>query len=83
MLSVLSVLIICIRGPHSPVRRSPVAHATIAPVVEDLVRFVGYGTLKLVTLGSYRSDDGALFLEGGVGLFVVAGAFALVHQTLF
>ena len=83
MLSVLSVADHLCPWATSPVRRSPVAHATIDPVVGDLVRFVGYGTLKIVTRGSYRSDDGALFLEGGVGLFVVAGAFALVHKILF
>jgi hypothetical protein len=51
-------------------------------VVEDLVRFVGYGALKLVTLGSYESRDNGIFLEGCVGLFLLATMFFLLHRRL-
>jgi hypothetical protein len=50
-------------------------------VVADLVQFVGYGVLKLVTLGRYRGDDG-IFLEGCVGLFLLATMFFLLHKLV-
>ena len=49
-------------------------------VVEDLVRVAGWATLKLVTLGAYRTDDDAIFLEGGIGLFVWAAMIALIYR---
>jgi hypothetical protein len=49
-------------------------------VVEDLVRVAGWVTLKLVTLGAYRTDDDAIFLEGVIGLFVWAAMIALTYR---
>ena len=44
-------------------------------MIEDLVRVVGWATLKLFTLGMYKTDDDGIFLEGGIGLFVSAPSF--------
>ncbi len=49
-------------------------------MVEDLVRVAGWVTLKLVTLGAYRTDDDAIFLEGVIGLFVWAAMIALIYR---
>jgi hypothetical protein len=50
-------------------------------MVEDLVRLVGFATLKLVTLGSYQTDEAgdSLLLEGLIGLFIAAGFFFLLY----
>jgi hypothetical protein len=50
-------------------------------MVEDLVRLVGFATPKVVTLGSYQTDDASdsLLLEGLIGLFVAAGFFFLFY----
>jgi hypothetical protein len=48
-------------------------------LVEDLVRGVGYGVLKLVTAGTYRSGGNGLFLEGCTGLLVVAAFFYFLY----
>jgi hypothetical protein len=49
-------------------------------VVEDVVRGVGYGVLKLVTCGTYRSGDNGLFLEGCVGVLLLATLFFVLQQ---
>jgi len=49
-------------------------------VAEDLVRFAGWGTLKLVTWGRYRSDDDSIFLEGVVGLFGMAALLYVLSR---
>ncbi len=51
-------------------------------LVEDLVRGVGYGVLKLVTAGTYQSGDNGLFLEGVTGLMVVAALFYLLYRLV-
>jgi hypothetical protein len=55
----------------------------VEDVLQDLVRLVGYSALKLVTLGSYESrDDDGIFLEGCVGLFLLAAMFFLLHRLV-
>jgi hypothetical protein len=49
-------------------------------VVEDVVRGVGYGVLKLVTLGTYRSGANGLFLEGLFGLLLLATLFFVLQK---
>jgi hypothetical protein len=49
-------------------------------VVEDVVRGVGYGVLKLVTCGTYRSGGNGLLLEGCVGLLLLATLFFVLQQ---
>ena len=49
-------------------------------VVEDIVRAVGYGVLKLVTFGTYRSGGNGLFLEGSVGLLLLATLFFVLQK---
>jgi hypothetical protein len=51
-------------------------------LVEDLVRGAGYGVLKLVTAGTYRSGDNGLLLEGVTGLLVVASLFYLLYRLV-
>ena len=52
----------------------------VEDVVEDIVRGVGYGVLKLVTCGTYRSGDNGLFLEGSVGLLLLATLFFVLQK---
>jgi hypothetical protein len=49
-------------------------------LVDDIVRGVGYGVLKLVTLGTYRSSDNGLFLEGCVGLLLLDTGFFVLQK---
>lgn len=50
-------------------------------MVEDLVQFVGYGALKLITLGSYESEDGdGIFIEGCVGLLLLGTLFFVLGR---
>ena len=49
-------------------------------LVGDIVRGVGYGVLKIVTLGAYRSGGNGLFLEGCVGLLLLATGFFVLHK---
>jgi hypothetical protein len=49
-------------------------------VVEDVVRGVGYGVLKLVTFGTYRSVDNGLLLEGCVGVLLLATLFFVLQK---
>ena len=49
-------------------------------VVEDVVRGVGYGVLKLVTFGTYRSGDNGLLLEGCVGVLLLATLFFVLQK---
>jgi hypothetical protein len=51
-------------------------------VAADLVQFVGYAVLTLVTLGSYQSKDDGLFLEGVIGLFILATLFYLMSKLV-
>lgn len=51
-------------------------------LVEDLVRGVGFGVLKLVTAGAYRSGDDGLLLEGCTGLLVVASPLYFLYRFL-
>ena len=57
--------------------------------VGDFVRFLGFGVLKLVTFGPYRSGSNGLFLEGCLGLlllatmfFVLPGSFSSVRASV-
>jgi hypothetical protein len=45
-------------------------------VIEDGIRAVGVGALKVVTFGRYRSDGRSWLVEGGIGLVVIAAAVA-------
>jgi hypothetical protein len=49
-------------------------------LVEDIVRGVGFGALKLVTAGRYRSGDNGLVLEGCTGLLIVSAFFFSVYR---
>jgi hypothetical protein len=49
-------------------------------LVGDIVRGVGYDALKLVTIGTYRSGGNGLFLEGCVGLLLLATGFFVLHK---
>lgn len=49
-------------------------------VVNDLVRGVGHGVLKLVTAGKYRSGATGLLLEGCLGLLLVAALFFFLYR---
>ena len=44
-------------------------------LLEEGVRLVGIGALKLVTFGRYRSDKHSLVAEGGLGLLLIAALF--------
>ena len=46
------------------------------------MQFVGYAVLKLVTLGSYQRKENGLFLEGVIGLFVLATLFYLMSKLV-
>ena len=64
----------------SLVQGVPDGHATIVAWSRILVRVAGWVTLKLVTLGAYRTDDDAIFLEGVIGLFMWAAMIALIYR---
>jgi hypothetical protein len=51
-------------------------------LVEDLVRGAGYGVLKLVTAGAYRSGENGLLLEGCTGLLVVAALSFFLYRLV-
>ena len=51
-------------------------------LVEDLVRGVGFGVLKLVTAGAYRSGGNGLLLEGCTGLLAVASFFYFLYRVV-
>ena len=46
------------------------------------MRFVGYGVLKLVTLGRYTTENNGILLEGCVGLFLLATTFFFLHRLV-
>lgn len=49
-------------------------------VVEELIRWIGYAALRLVTLGRYRGGTRNDRLpEGAVGLGIVAGLVYLMY----
>ncbi len=49
-------------------------------VIEELIRWVGYSTLRAFTLGRYRGGAPSDRLsEGGVGFAVVVGLFGLAY----
>ena len=64
----------------------------IADVLEDVVRFliedgiraVGIGVLKIVTFGRYRSAGQSTWLvEGGVGLAMIAAALVAIARWVW
>ena len=48
--------------------------------VGDFLRFLGFGALKLVTLGRYDSGKNGLFLEGVLGILLVAAMFFFLSR---
>jgi len=47
-------------------------------VIEELIRAIGYGALRLVTLGRYRSEAHSGLAEGAIGFgLVVLVAYAV------
>ena len=50
--------------------------------VGDVLRFLGFAVLKLVTLGKYRSARNGLFLEGCLGLVLVAAMFFILSRLV-
>lgn len=52
-------------------------------IIEEAVRWVGYATLRVVSLGRYRGgteDD--RFAEGAVGFFVVVGIAYIAYAVI-
>lgn len=51
-------------------------------VIEEVVRWVGWGALRLVTLGRYRggADDDRLS-EGVIGLVIVIGVACVFYAV--
>ena len=49
-------------------------------LIEELIRGIGYLTLKAVTLGRYRSRSGDSLLEGALGLVLVAFAVYVAYR---
>jgi hypothetical protein len=50
-------------------------------MIEDLVRGVGWVSLKVVTIGRYSSSkSGADLFEGTVGLLVLAGLTSVTYR---
>ncbi len=49
-------------------------------IIEELIRWVGYAGLRLVTLGRYRGGTMTdRLLEGAVGLGIVVGLTCLTY----
>jgi hypothetical protein len=56
------------------------ADAAVQDVVEELIRWIGYTALRLVTFGRYRGGTRNDRLpQGAVGLGIVAGLTYLVY----
>jgi hypothetical protein len=51
-------------------------------LIGDLFRWFGWGVLKLVTKGRYRSDDPAGLAEGVLGFAIFVGLAALVYRLV-
>jgi hypothetical protein len=53
----------------------------VAGLLEDLIRGLGWASLKLVTAGRYKSsgDGSAHLFEGTLGLLIVAGACGVFY----
>ena len=48
-------------------------------VIEEIVRWLGWSALKLVTLGRYKGGQSTdLVAEGGVGLAIIAAVTILI-----
>ncbi len=54
----------------------------VEALVPDLVRFVGYAALKLVTLGWYKSGKTGLYLEGCLGLLLLGVMFFFLSKLV-
>jgi hypothetical protein len=53
-------------------------------VIEDGIRAVGAGVLKVVTFGRYKGvGQSALLVEGGIGLLVIAAALVAVIRWMW
>jgi hypothetical protein len=53
-------------------------------ILDELVRWTGYATLRLVTIGLYRGGGTSdVVLEGAVGIVVVAGLVYLTYAFGF
>ena len=48
-------------------------------LIGEAFRLVGWGALRLVTLGRYRSDPKDPLFEGAIGLLVMIGASYLCY----
>jgi len=50
-------------------------------LVEDLIRGLGWASLKIVTVGRYKSkgDSAAHLFEGALGLLIVAATFGALY----
>ena len=58
-------------------------HQPMQGLLQDLVRGLGWGVLKVVTAGRYKSTgSGAELFEGTVGLLVLAGASWIAYRWL-
>jgi hypothetical protein len=52
-------------------------------VIEEIIRWLGYGALWLVTLGRYRGGGREdRIAEGAVGLGIIVGSTYLVYLVL-
>jgi hypothetical protein len=49
-------------------------------VIEDVIRWLGWAALKLLTLGRYRGGQSAdLLAEGAIGFLLIVGVAILVY----
>lgn len=56
--------------------RAEVSSRIVQSVIEELIRGVGYGALRLVTFGRYRGGEDSRLAEGAIGFgLVVAVAY--------
>lgn len=50
-------------------------------LIEELIRWLGYVALKLLTLGRYRRDPSDSLAEGAVGFGVVVAIAVLIYSV--
>ena len=51
-------------------------------LIEELIRGIGYGALRLVTLGRYKGGrDADRLAEGAIGFALVLGAALIIYAV--
>lgn len=52
-------------------------------LIEETIRLIGWGALKLVTLGRYKGGQASdVVAEGGLGFAIVVGAAIVIAATV-